>query len=84
MTRLAATLERINASRLVVVDPPRPTPFAFPLMIERIREKFSNEKVADRVARMVAELEAAADREALAATTQRRRARAARNGEAAR
>jgi hypothetical protein len=30
-------------------------------MVARIREKFSNEKVADRVARMLAELEAAAD-----------------------
>jgi ATP-dependent Lhr-like helicase len=58
--RLDATLERIAARRLVVVDPPRPTPFAFPLMVERIREKFSNEKVADRVARMVGELERAA------------------------
>lgn len=58
--RLDATLERIAASRLVVVDPPHPTPFGFPLMVERIREKFSNEKVADRVARMAGELERAA------------------------
>ena len=60
MTRLEATLARIGRSRLVVVDPPRPTPFAFPLMVDRIREKFSNEKAADRVARMVGELERAA------------------------
>jgi ATP-dependent Lhr-like helicase len=58
--RLAATLARIAASRLVVVDPPRPTPFAFPLVAERIREQYSSEKVADRVARMVGALERAA------------------------
>ncbi len=34
-----------------------PTPIAFPLMIARIREKLSTEKVADRVQRMLAELE---------------------------
>ena len=38
-----------------------PDKLAFPLMVARIRETFSNEKVADRVARMLAELEAAAD-----------------------
>jgi ATP-dependent Lhr-like helicase len=64
LTRLERTLARIGASRLVVVDPPRPTPFAFPLMVERIREKFSNEKAADRVARMVRDLESAAGTEA--------------------
>jgi ATP-dependent Lhr-like helicase len=63
LTRLERTLARIGASRLVVVDPPQPTPFAFPLMVERIREKFSNEKAADRVARLVRDLELAADAE---------------------
>jgi ATP-dependent Lhr-like helicase len=38
----------------------RPGPFAFPLLIERLREQVSTEKLADRVARMVRELEAAA------------------------
>lgn len=38
----------------------RPTPFAFPLMIERLRERLSNEKLSDRVARMVKALEKAA------------------------
>ncbi|MCY7308760.1 MAG: hypothetical protein LH632_22045, partial [Rhodoferax sp.] len=39
----------------------RPSPFAFPLMVERFRESLSSEKLADRIARMVAELERAAD-----------------------
>jgi len=39
------------------MSPPKPTPFAFPLMIERIREQLSTERTADRVARMLAELE---------------------------
>lgn len=57
LTRLERTLTRIGERRLVVTRPAQPTPFAFPLMIERIREKLSTEKVADRVRRMVAALE---------------------------
>ncbi|MEO8278916.1 MAG: ligase-associated DNA damage response DEXH box helicase [Ideonella sp.] len=58
--RLAASLSRMATQRLVVRQPKRPTPFAFPLMVERFREKLSNESVADRIARMVRQLEAAA------------------------
>jgi ATP-dependent Lhr-like helicase len=61
LSRLRAVLARMHASTLRLVETARPTPLAFPLMVARIREKFSNEKVADRVARMLAELEAAAD-----------------------
>jgi ATP-dependent Lhr-like helicase len=43
------------------VEVEHPTPFAFPLMAARIREKVSTEKVGDRIARMVAELERAAE-----------------------
>ena len=58
--RLRASLSRMNAQTLVVQPLARPTPFAFPLMVERFREKLSNESVADRIARMVEQLEKAA------------------------
>ena len=58
--RLRATLARLRARTLVEVTLERPGPFAFPLLIERLREQVSTEKLADRVARMVRELEAAA------------------------
>ncbi len=58
--RLQASLARMATQRLVRVHPPRPTPFAFPLMVERFREQLSNESVADRIARMVEHLEQAA------------------------
>jgi ATP-dependent Lhr-like helicase len=38
----------------------RATPFGFALMVERFREKLSTEKLSDRVARLVRELEKAA------------------------
>jgi len=62
--RLAAALVRLRGSRAVLTRPARPTPFAFPLMVEIFRESLSSEALEERVARMVAALEAAAEREA--------------------
>jgi ATP-dependent Lhr-like helicase len=44
-----------------VVDVQRPTPLAFPLLVDRAREQLTSEKLADRVRRMVAPLERAAE-----------------------
>jgi len=60
IARLRESLTRMGAQTLVLRPLARPTPFAFPLMVERFREKLSNESVADRIARMVAQLEKAA------------------------
>jgi ATP-dependent Lhr-like helicase len=78
LSRLRAVLARMHASTLRLQHTARPTPLAFPLLVARIREKFSNEKVADRVARMLAELEAAADEESERRSPQRRQERQAR------
>ena len=59
--RLQSALDRMNGQQLQVQLLERPTPFAFPLMVERFREQLSNEQVADRIARMVAQLDQAAD-----------------------
>lgn len=58
--RLRSTLHRMALQTLVLKKLERATPFAFPLMIERLRERLSNESVADRIARMLAPLEKAA------------------------
>ena len=60
ISRLRASLERLGTMRLHRVAIARPTPFAFPLLVDRLREQLSTEKLSDRVARMVRELEAAA------------------------
>jgi ATP-dependent Lhr-like helicase len=60
IARLRQTLRRLGSLKRVEIQLERPGPFAFPLMIERLREQVSTEKLADRVARMVRELEAAA------------------------
>jgi ATP-dependent Lhr-like helicase len=55
--RLRAALQRIKAQDVLVATPDRPTPFAFPIMVDRLREKMSTESLEDRVKRMVLDLE---------------------------
>ena len=55
--RLRNSLERMEAQQLVLKVLVRPTPFSFPLMVERFREQLSSESVAERIARMVQQLE---------------------------
>jgi ATP-dependent Lhr-like helicase len=57
ISRLQNSLARMAAQQLVIKTIARPTPFSFPLMVERLREKLSNESMADRIARMVQQLE---------------------------
>ena len=59
-TRLAATLRRLSASAVVVRQPRRVTPLAFPLLVDRARERVSSESLADRIRRMQLALERAA------------------------
>ncbi len=58
--RLTETLHNLQQKKLQLMHIKRPTPFAFPLLVERIRESSSSEKLADRIGRMVADLEKAA------------------------
>ncbi|GGD57191.1 DNA ligase-associated DEXH box helicase [Caballeronia grimmiae] len=60
MRRLRDALVRMSESRLAFTHPKKPTPFAFPLIVARLREKVSTEKLSDRVERMLADLEKAA------------------------
>ncbi|MHB2059040.1 ligase-associated DNA damage response DEXH box helicase [Pseudomonas monsensis] len=60
--RLEQTLEHINRMKLDVHQIKRPTPLGFPLLVERMRESMSSEKLADRIRRMVGDLEKSADK----------------------
>jgi ATP-dependent Lhr-like helicase len=57
--RLRLALERIGQLPLKLCEPGRPTPFAFPLIVQRWRERLSSEKLSDRVARLVKDLQKA-------------------------
>ena len=60
--RLQRQLLKINGLRLDLHPLRRPGPLAFALVVEGMRETLSTEKLAERIARMVAELEQAAGR----------------------
>ncbi|AZF36057.1 ATP-dependent, 3'-5' DNA helicase (strand annealing activity) [Pseudomonas sp. R4-39-08] len=60
--RLEETLLRLSALQLDLHMIQRPTPLAFPLLVERMRESLSSEKLSERIARMVKDLEKVADR----------------------
>ena len=58
-SRLATGLARMNRSAIVIRQVPKPTPFGFPLMVSRFREKLTTEKLAERVRRMQVEFDEA-------------------------
>ena len=50
--RLRLALERIGRQEIIWKQCTNPTPFSFPIITDRLREKLSNEKLADRIKRM--------------------------------
>jgi ATP-dependent Lhr-like helicase len=60
-SRLGQTLERLSAGRVVITEPKRTPPLAFPLLVDRTRNSVTSESVGDRVQRMKVALEKAAD-----------------------
>jgi ATP-dependent Lhr-like helicase len=55
LPRLQAALDRLAASRWLLERTPRPGPLAFPLLVERLNNRMSNESVLERVQRLIAE-----------------------------
>ena len=58
--RILSAVDRIRESEIVHRTPERLTPLAFPLLVDKLRERLSSETLADRVARMQRQLEKAA------------------------
>lgn len=50
--RLRSALARIRAAKLVLEYPTKPSPMSFPIIVDRLRQRLSSEKLADRVKRM--------------------------------
>jgi ATP-dependent Lhr-like helicase len=56
-SRIGRTLQRLSEGAVRLVHVERPTPLAFPLLVDRTRAKLSSEKLADRIVRMTAQSE---------------------------
>jgi ATP-dependent Lhr-like helicase len=52
--RLIQALERVQRQNIVWKKCEKPTPFSFPIITDRLREKLSSEKLSDRIKRMTA------------------------------
>ncbi|HSW05440.1 ligase-associated DNA damage response DEXH box helicase [Aquabacterium sp.] len=61
LRRLRAAMQRMQRQRIEPVTLRAPSPFALALMVERFREQLSTEKLADRLARIIAEAEGVLD-----------------------
>jgi ATP-dependent Lhr-like helicase len=55
LPRLQGAIERLASSTWQLQGTPRPGPLAFPLLVERLNNRMSNESVLDRVQRLMAE-----------------------------
>ncbi len=52
--RMRRALERIAQQKIVITEPDTPTPFAFPIMVDRLsRDKLTSETLEDRVKKMI-------------------------------
>lgn len=56
--RIRRALQRIRSQEVVFREVDRFSPFAFPIYVDRLRERMSSEKLIDRVMKMQKELEA--------------------------
>ncbi len=54
--RLRRALDRIAHQKIKLTYPDKPTPFAFPIMVDRMREKLTSEKLEDRIRKMAIQL----------------------------
>ena len=52
--RMRKALERIGKQKIIIKEPSKPTPFSFPIIVDRMsRDKLTSEKLEDRVKKMV-------------------------------
>jgi len=50
--RMVKALERIQSQQFIIQYLKKPTPLSFPIMVDRLREKMTSEKLEDRIAKM--------------------------------
>jgi ATP-dependent Lhr-like helicase len=57
--RLFEALKRINSQEVILVELEKPSPFSFPILVDRLRGSLSSESLEDRVKKMQVSLEKA-------------------------
>ena len=62
--RLEAAMQRLASGEILIQHPPKPTPLAFPILVDRLRSRLSSEKLEDRISRMTRQFETLANQDA--------------------
>ena len=57
ITRMREAFERISTQKVLLAKPGRPTPFAFPILVDTLREKYSNEDMQARIEKILKDME---------------------------
>ena len=57
LPRLRQALERIRGQKIILKDPGKFTPFAFPILVDRLRDRLTSEELEDRIKKMTERLE---------------------------
>lgn len=55
--RVKKAFDNMTSKEIIITHPPKPSPFSFPILVDRLRDQISSETVEDRVAKMQLELE---------------------------
>jgi ATP-dependent Lhr-like helicase len=55
--RLRLALQRISNQKLIIKSLEKPSPFSFPILVDRLREKFSSEKLEERIRKMAVQFD---------------------------
>jgi ATP-dependent helicase Lhr and Lhr-like helicase len=57
LPRLKNALEKIKNQEIIIKKTIQPTPFAFPILVDWMRNQLSSESIEDRVKKMTLQLE---------------------------
>ncbi len=49
ITRMQKAFNRISKQKIILTKPDKPTPFSFPILVDSLRERFSNEDIQTRI-----------------------------------
>ncbi|MBA3663291.1 MAG: ligase-associated DNA damage response DEXH box helicase [Bacteroidetes bacterium] len=49
ITRMQTAFKRISVQKIIITNPNKPTPFSFPILVDTLRERFSNEDFQTRI-----------------------------------
>lgn len=59
-SRMSRALGRLQNSKLLLTEPTKPTPFAFPILVDRLRETLTTESITEQIQKMAIKLDAEA------------------------